>query len=156
MANKGRVIYLLQFLERCSDEDHPVAKAEIGKELSDKGCTATVVTVRDDISMTRECGFDVVVNEKNGQPISYSYVDRDFDVPEHQSLIDAVSSTQFITKSKIEQFIRKLMTMAGFSHAEGLQPNVLCAEYIKARNSQFLYIIQRIHSLLGLLDLLEI
>ena len=39
----------------------------------------------------------------------------------------------------------KLVSMAGPSHAEELQPSVLSAEYVKARNSQFLYIIQRIH-----------
>lgn len=145
MANKGRVLYLLQYLQRCSDEDHPVSTAEIRKELADKGCPATVETVRDDISMIRECGFDIAVNEKSGQSTTYSYVDRDFGAPELQILIDAVSSSQFITKSKSEQLIKKLVNMAGPSHAEELQPSVLSAEYVKARNSQFLYIIQRIH-----------
>lgn len=145
MANKGRVLYLLQYLQRCSDEDHPVTTAEIRKELADKGCPATVETVRDDISMIRGCGFDIAVSEKSGQSTTYSYVDRDFSAPELQILIDAVSSSQFITKSKSEQLINKLVSMAGPSHAEELQPNVLSAEYVKARNSQFLYIIQRIH-----------
>ena len=145
MANKGRVLYLLQYLQRCSDEDHPVTTAEIRKELADKGCPATVETVRDDISMIRGCGFDIAVSEKSGQSTTYSYVDRDFSAPELQILIDAVSSSQFITKSKSEQLINKLVSMAGPSHAEELQPNVLSAEYVKARNFQFLYIIQRIH-----------
>ena len=145
MANKGRVLYLLRYLQQCSDEDHPVTTAEIRKELADKGCPATVETVRDDISMIRGCGFDIAVSEKSGQSTTYSYVDRDFSAPELQILIDAVSSSQFITKSKSEQLINKLVSMAGPSHAEELQPNVLNAEYVKARNSQFLYIIQRIH-----------
>ena len=55
MANKGRVLYLLQYLQRCSDEDHPVTTAEIRKELADKGCPATVETARDDISMILGC-----------------------------------------------------------------------------------------------------
>ena len=95
--------------------------------------------------MIRGCGFDIAVSEKSGQSTTYSYVDRDFSAPELQILIDAVSSSQFITKSKSEQLINKLVSMAGPSHAEELQPNVLSAEYVKARNSQFLYIIQRIH-----------
>ena len=145
MGNKGRVLYLLQYLQRCSDEDHPVTTAEIRKELADKRCPATVETVRDDISMIRECGFDIAVNEKSGQSTTYSYVDRDLSAPELQILIDAVSSSQFITKSKSEQLIKKLVNMAGPSHEEELQPGALSAEYVKARNSQFLYIIQRIH-----------
>ena len=59
MANKGRVLYLLRYLQQCSDEDHPVTTAEIRKELADKGCPATVETVRDDISMIR--GMDAVI-----------------------------------------------------------------------------------------------
>ncbi len=145
MANKGRVLYLLQYLQRCSDEEHPVTTAEIRKELADKGCPATVETVRDDISMIRECGFDVVVNEKSGQSTTYSYVDRDFSAPELQILIDAVASSQFITQSKSKQLINKLVSMAGPSLAKELQPNVLSAEYVKARNAQILYIIQKIH-----------
>ena len=90
MANKGRVLVMLRFLQQCSDEDHPVTTAEIRKELADKGCPATVETVRDDISMIRECGFDVVVNETSGQSTTYSYVDRDFSATELQILIDHV------------------------------------------------------------------
>ena len=145
MANKGRVLYLLRYLRRCSDEDHPVTTAEIRKELADHGCPATVQTVRDDISMIRECGFDIAVNEKSGQSTTYSYLDRDFDVPELQILIDAVSSAQFITGNKSKHLIHKLISMAGPSHEEELQPIVLSGENVKARNSQILYIIQRIH-----------
>ena len=145
MANKGRVLYLLQYLQRCSDEDHPVTTAEIRKELASKGCPATVETVRDDINMIRGCGFDIAVNEKSGQSTTYSYIDRDFSTPELQILIDAVSSSQFITKSKSEKLIKKLVAMAGPSHVEELQPSVLSAESVKARNPQFLYIIQKIH-----------
>ena len=138
MANKGRVLYLLRYLRRCSDEDHPVTTAEIRKELADHGCPATVQTVRDDISMIRECGFDIAVNEKSGQSTTYSYLDRDFDVPELQILIDAVSSAQFITGNKSKQLIQKLISMAGPSHEEELQPIVLSGENVKARNSQIL------------------
>ena len=145
MANKGRVLYLLRYLQQCSDEGHPVTTAEIRKELADKGCSATVETVRDDISMIRGCGFDVVVNETSGQSTTYSYVDRDFSAPELQILIDAVSSSQFVTRSKSEQLINKLVSMAGPSHADALRPNVLTAECVKAGNNQFLYIIQKIH-----------
>ena len=63
MANKSRVLYLLRYLQRYSDEERPVSTAEIRKELADKGCPATVETLRDDIRMLREAGFDILVNE---------------------------------------------------------------------------------------------
>ena len=145
MANKNRILYLLRYLQQCSDEEHPVTTAEIRKEMAEKGCPATVETVRDDISMIRECGFEVAVHETSGQSTTYSYIDRDLSVPELQILIDAVSSAQFITRFRSEQLIGKLVAMAGPSHAEELQPGVLSAEYVKATNNQFLYIIQKIH-----------
>ena len=56
VANKSRVLYLLRYLQQYSDEDHPVSTAEIRAELAEKGCPATVETLRDDIRMLREAG----------------------------------------------------------------------------------------------------
>lgn len=145
MANKSRVLYLLQFLQGNSDEEYAVSTADIRKALEEKGCAATIETIRNDIQMLQETGYEIVVNESSGLPTTYSYIDRSFDVPELQILIDAVASSQFITKSKSNKLIEKLVSMAGPSHAEELQPSVLSAEYVKARNSQFLYIVQKIH-----------
>ena len=144
MANKSRVLYLLRYLQQHSDEDRPVSTAEIRQELAGKGCPVTVETLRDDILMLREAGFDIAVNETSGQSTTYSYIDRDFSAPELQILIDAVSSSQFITRSKSEQLIKKLVAMAGPSYTEELRPDVLTAECVKAGNNQLLYIIQKI------------
>jgi len=133
---KGTVFFKPRYI-RHSDKDRPVTTAEPRKELSDKGCPAAVETVRDDISMIRGYGFNIVVNEKSGQSVAYSYFDQDFSTPKLLILIDAVSPSHFITKSKSEQLIRKLVTMAGLSHAEELQPNALSAEFVKTRNSQY-------------------
>ena len=108
MANKSRVLYLLRYLCQYSDEDHPVTTAEIRKELTEKGCPVTVETLRDDILMLRESGFDILVNENSGLSTTYAWVDRDFDTAELQILIDAVASARFIPLSKTQNLIRKL------------------------------------------------
>ena len=144
MANKSRVLYLLRYLQQNSDEDHPVTTAEIRQELAKKGCPATVETVRDDILMLRETGFDITVNESPGLSTTYSYVDRAFDVTELQILIDAVASSRFIPLSKSENLIRKLADMAGPSSAEEIRPSVLSAEFVKAKDPKYLYVIESI------------
>ena len=144
MANKSRVLYLLRYLQRYSDEDHPVSTGEIRRELAEKGCPATVETLRDDVRMLREAGFDILVNEASGLSTTYAWVDRAFDTAELQILIDAVASARFIPLSKSEKLIGKLADMAGPSSAEEIRPAVLSAEFVKTKDPQFLYVIERI------------
>ena len=108
MANKSRVLYLLRYLREHSDEDHPVATAEIRQELAGKGCPVTVETLRDDIRMLREAGFDILVNESSGLATTYAWVDRAFDTAELQILIDAAASARFIPLSRSKKLIEKL------------------------------------------------
>ncbi len=144
MANKSRVLYLLRYLQRYSDEERPVSTAEIRKELAEKGCPATVETLRDDIRMLREAGFDILVNEQSGLSTTYAWADRAFDTAELQILIDAVASARFIPLSKSKKLIGKLADMAGPSSAEEIRPAVLSAEFVKTKDPQYLYVIERI------------
>ena len=144
MANKSRILYLLRFLQEQSDEDHPVSTSEIRKALADKSCPVTVETLRNDIAMLQEAGFDIAINEISGLSTTYSYLDRSLDVPELQILIDAVSSSQFLTREKSCQLIDKLVAMAGPSHREDLQPGIMVSEHVKASNGHLLYIVQAI------------
>jgi len=144
VANKSRVLYLLRYLEDFSDEDHPLTTSEIRQALKKKGYPVTVETLRDDIRMLREAGFDILVNESSGLSTSYAYVDRAFDVSELQILIDAVASCRFIPLSRSEKLIDKLSSMAGPSFAEEIRPAVLSAEFVKAKDPQFLYVIEKI------------
>ena len=144
MANKSRVLYLLRYLQRYSDEDHPVSTGEIRQELAGKGCPATVETLRDDIRMLREAGFDILVNETSGLSTTYAWVDRIFDTAELQILIDAVASARFIPLSRSEKIIEKLAELAGPSCAEEIRPAVLNAEFVKTKEPGYLYVVEKI------------
>lgn len=141
MANKNRILHLLRFLQTGSDEDHPVTTAQIRAAMGEQGCPVTVETLRDDIAALREAGYDIVVNEASGRPTTYSFVDRTLDTPELQLLIDAVSSSQFISPTRSRQLIAKLTAMAGPSHREELRQGI---ETVKTPNSQLLYTVQKI------------
>lgn len=144
MTNKSRILYLLRYLQCSSDEDHPVSTAEIRAALGEKGCVVTVETLRSDIDALKEAGFDIAVNESSGLATTYSYLDRPLDIPELQILIDAVSSSQFISQTRSRQLIARLIAMAGPSHRTELQPRILVSELIKTPNSQLLYTVQKI------------
>ncbi len=144
MANKNRILYLLQYLQSHSDEDCAVSTAEIRSALKEKDCPVSTETLRSDIAALQDAGHDIVVNESNGLTTTYSYVDRPLDAPELQILIDAVSSSQFISQTRSRQLISKLIAMAGPSHREELKPGIMISEFIKTPNSQLLYTVQKI------------
>ena len=144
MAMKPRVLYLMQYLEQNSDEQHPVTTAEIRKELAAKGCPVSIITLRADIQSLVEAGHEISITEKEGLSTTYSWIDRDLSAPELQILVDAVSSSQFITTAKSKELIKKLVTLAGPSYQAGLTPQILVSEHVKAPNKQILISVQAI------------
>ena len=144
MAMKPRVLYLMQYLQENSDERHPVTTAEIRKALAEKGCPVSIITLRTDIRSLLEAGYDIAINEQEGLSTTYSWLNRELSAPELQILIDAVSSSQFLTKEKSLDLIRKLAVLAGPSYQKELTPQILVSEHIKAPNKQVLLSVQAI------------
>ena len=144
MAMKPRVLYLMQYLEQNSDEQHPVTTAQIRKELAAKGCPVSIITLRADIQSLVEAGYEISITEKEGLSTTYSWINRDLSAPELQILVDAVSSSQFITKEKSNDLIQKLVTLAGPSYQASLTPQILVSEHVKAPNKQILLSVQAI------------
>lgn len=144
MAMKPRILYLMQYLEQYSDEQHPVTTAEIRQALAAKGCPVTIMTLRSDIESLMEAGYEIAVNEKEGFSTSYSWINRDLSAPELQILVDSVSSSQFITAEKSRDLIKKLIKLAGPSDRAGLTPRILVSEHVKAPNTQILLSVQAI------------
>ena len=122
-----------------SDKDCAVSTAGIRAALKEKGCPVTTETLRNDIAALKDAGYDIAVNEASGLTTTYSYIDRPLDAPELQILIDAVSSSRFISQTRSRQIISKQIAMAGPSHREELKPGIMISEFIKPHNSQLLY-----------------
>ena len=144
MATKNRIVYLMQYLQENSDENHPVTTAQIRDEMARKGCPIIISTLRDDIESLRNAGYDIQVNETEGLSTTYGWLERKWDVPELQILIDAVCSAQFIPKQKSRELIKKLVSMAGPSHRDTLEPRILISEHIKAKNKDMIYTVQAV------------
>ena len=106
MAMKPRVLYLMQFLQKNSDDLHPVTTAKIRKALADKGCPVSVLTLRTDIASLIEAGYDIDIHEKEGCATSYSWKQWELSAPELQILVDAVSSSQFLALDMSRELIR--------------------------------------------------
>ena len=144
MATKNRILYLMRYLQENSDENRPVTTAQIRDEMAQKGCPIIIPTLRDDIESLQSAGYDLQVNETEGMSTTYSWLDREWSLPELQILVDAVSSSQFITAEKSRELIDKLVRMGAPSLRESLKPQILVSEHVKAPNQQILLSVQAI------------
>lgn len=109
MANKTRVLFRLRYIQQHSDEQHALTTAELRNALLENGYNTTVPTLRDDIETLMASGFDISVSEGSGVTTTYRYVDREWTTPELQILIDAVSSSLFLTTEKSKELIRSFV-----------------------------------------------
>lgn len=144
VSNKSRTLFLLRFLHEYTDENHKISSSELTQVLVLNGFKADHRTIRDDINMLNDAGFNVVVTERNGVSTCYHYGTRSLETAELKILIDSVSSAQFLSKEMSDQLVSKLTAMVSRNDRERLSPAVYVSEHIKAPNNQLLHIVQRI------------
>ncbi|MDF2986097.1 MAG: hypothetical protein K0R50_1607 [Eubacterium sp.] len=140
--NKGRILALLQYLYKNTDEDHTVTTNELIEILSQAGYTANRKTIKDDIDIIIDTGFDVITVKSSSN--SFFFGDRTFELPELKLLVDAVCSSRFISTSKSEQLIQKLSTLTSSNLSPQLIQRIYTKDRIKSTNSQLYYVIDKV------------
>lgn len=108
-TGKRRLLLSLELSCAHTDERHPPSLSEMVNYLTGKGVYADRKTVRAVIALLTEMGLDVV--EIEGKPARFFVGERCFELPEVKLLIDAASSSRFITLNKSERLIQKLKTL---------------------------------------------
>ena len=103
---KLKLLVLLRFLQRQSDEKHPVTMAEMIAELARWDISAERKSLYDDLETLRSFGADVVA--LRGRTPGYYLGSREFELPELKLLVDSIQSSKFITQRKTLSLIRKL------------------------------------------------
>ena len=144
MSNKSRILFLLDYLRKNTDEETAVSAAELRRVIRENGMSATAATLRDDIAALREAGYDISVQEVNGVATWYRYLDREWSVSEVQILVDAVASSLFISKDKSRMLIGRLSWLVGPAERKNLAPAIRVEDQMKAQNESVLYTIQKI------------
>ena len=135
MRNKQRLLKLLRYLYENTDEEHPVKTPELVEIFSDQNAHAKRKTLQDDIRILEEEGYDIETIK------SYYYA---YYLPELKLLIDAVSSSRFITKEKSDELIKKLSGLASKYQAEKLVRHIYTADRLKPGNENIYYIVDQI------------
>ena len=143
-GQKTKIIYILNYLERVTDENHSVTTAQIQSMLEDKGITCDRKTLYSDIACLQDMGYDINQEPtRNGG--GWKLVSRRFEIAELKLLVDAVQSSRFITTKKSRELIKKLGSLVSEYDSSKLNRQVFVAARIKSENESIFYIIDGIH-----------
>lgn len=126
---KMKALYIMDYLMRNTDEEHPAPMREIIAYLESCGISAERKSIYSDIEGLQLFGVDIL-----SCPKGYYVVSREFELPELKMLVDCVSASKFITEKKSKSLIKKIEALASRHEAGKLQRQVYIADRIKAAN----------------------
>ena len=139
---KGRLLALQEYFYQYTDEAHPASTAELIASMEKMGYKANRKTIKDDIDILIAFDIDIVTNVSRGN--SFFMGNRQFEVPELKLLVDAVSSSRFISAGKSEKLIDKISSLGSIYQKEQIKPRIYAADRIKTDNPQLYYVIDKL------------
>ena len=135
---KLKIFYILDYLERNSNEKNPVRASDLIAMLDrNHNIRCDRKTVYSDIAALQQYGVDIVsLPGKNG---GYYIASRNFELPELKLLIDAVQSSRYLTEKKSKELIEKLCSQCNEQDAKLMRRTVLVSGRVKSMNETIYY-----------------
>ena len=148
-GSKGRVLFLRKYLEEHTDDDHYITTEELIRLYTENGYKANRQTVADDVSVLVSSGFEIIVNQiprNKTKTNAYHVGARLFELPELKLLVDAVSSSRFITAEKSELLISKLSQLTNEENRQDLVARIYTGDRLKTTNPNVFVSIDTIYN----------
>ena len=142
---KQKLLLIREYLERYTDEDHPVSTGELIEYLAARDVAAERKSIYDDMETLRAFGVDVE-RARRGNASGWYVAQRDFQLPELRLLVDSVQSSRFITRKKSLELIGKIERLASEHQARGLRRQVWVKNRIKSMNESIYYLVDDLHA----------
>lgn len=143
-GTKLRILYLYQHLVQYTDAEHTLSTAELIKILKEEySIKVSRNTISDDLVMLHNCGLHIEHYESTQN--KYYYDGHAYDLAELKVLVDAISSSKFITQRKSDELITKLLTLTSAQNAAKLRRHIYVAGRVKSDNEQGYYIVDAIN-----------
>ena len=95
------------------------------------------------IVLLNSFGFDIETIKS--RPNRYYWGERTFELPELKLLVDAVSSSRFITEKKSKELAKKLYNFTSKHQRRSIKRNVTVTKRVKTDNESIYYIIDSIN-----------
>lgn len=144
-SNKGRLLFLLRYLQQNTDDHHLVTTPELLSVLEAAGYPADRKTLYDDIHVLKE-DFDIDIITEKHRGNEYFVGARELELPELKLLIDAVASSRFISARESRKLIDKLSSQASVWQKKDLEPRITIGERVKAPETRIYYTIDTLNS----------
>lgn len=144
-SQKLKLLYVMRYLLRSSDEAHPVTVQQIIDFLGGEGIPAERKSIYDDVEALRRFGLDIL-QVKIGRQSGYYVGSREFELPELKLLVDSVQSSKFITHKKTLSLIHKIESLASVYEAQLLSRQDYVKNRIKTMNESIYYNVDEIHT----------
>ncbi len=141
---KLKLLYLMDFFHRSSDENHPITIGDMIDHLAKYDISAERKSLYDDIEALRVYGMDII--QVRGPRGGYYLASREFELPELKLLVDSVQSSRFITGKKTMALIKKVEGLTSCYEAGTLHRQVYVSNRIKTMNESIYYNVDEIHS----------
>lgn len=140
---KQKLLYLKQFFEEKTDEDHPATMPDILAYLKANGVDAERKSIYTDLTALADFGMDV---RKDVYGKSYTWFDREFELPEVKLIIDSVASSKFLSEKKSDALIKKLGKLVSEHQRKELRRQVRVMGRAKSMNNSVLINADAIHA----------
>ena len=134
---KLKLLYIRDYLERNSNEEHPVGAQELIDMLSNHGIDCERKSIYSDIRALQDFGIDIL--NRRGKNGGYYIGSRNFELPELKLLIDAVQSSRFLTEKKSRELISKLLKECNRYDARLMHRDVVIDRRVKSMNEPIYY-----------------
>ncbi len=147
MANKTgqklKLLYVMNILLNETDENHPLNANEIIDRLNEMGVDAERKSIYSDISTLLEYGLNIEKSEeyKGG----YYIADKSFELAELKLLVDAISSSRFISEKKAKDLVDRIAGLGNVYDARELSRQVVVPNRNQGRGEKTFYAIDTIY-----------
>lgn len=141
---KQKLLRLLLILQEKTDLNHKISTGDLISELEKYGISAERKSIYSDIETLCDLGYDIEFDKgKNG---GYYVASRTIEKHEMVLLVDAISSSMFITHKKSRELIKKLESLLSKYDASELDREVYVNNRIKQDNESIYYTVDDIHN----------
>ena len=140
---KLKLLYLKQFFEEQTDEDHSATMPQILAYLEAKGIHAERKSIYADLDYLADYGMEV---RKDDRGKSYQWFDRPFEKAELKLIIDSISSCKFLSESKCNALIKKIGDLGSDHQRRELNRQVKVLGRVKSTNMGILNNVDAIHA----------
>ncbi len=140
-GQKLKILYVLEILQKYSDEENPLTATEICSHLENRGISAERKSVYADIEALVDNGYDIV---RSFSPKGFFMASRQFEEPEIYLLSDAVRTAKFITPKKTRELVKKLDSMLSEGQRRKREKDIYFNPSQKCTNEEIFYNIDTI------------